>query len=275
MSIGDKAEQFHQKGEGSTRIDWDKPLFNQICVTEDYWALMDQQPAAPLKRPATLFQNPLLEALSRTHWYMVPAVWVPVAARLCMECVGMRCDECTGMRCLVFLFGFLSWTLLEYTFHRFIFHHRFKWLGPKWGRRVHFLIHGVHHLLPHDNLRLVFPPLLTTPVFATILVLLRTLFGVQRKVIANLLAAGLLIGYVTYDLVHFWIHHARSPSVKYLKEMKRHHMHHHFRNSHVHFGITCKVWDRVFHTLELSCNHGSSSVGSDVSRSIVPGPRGI
>lgn len=262
-------------------IDWERPIFAQICEVDDYWALISRPPAAPLKRPATLFQNPVLEAISRTHWYMVPAVWIPVAARLCVDAHrALSWQSDVPSVCLssaMFSLGFFSWTLLEYIFHRFIFHHQFRWMGSAWGRRVHFLLHGIHHMLPSDPLRLVFPPLLTAPVFVSILLLLRTLLSfavpwvageggfpsssqpievdwaqhkTPQSAAADLLAAGLLVGYVAYDLVHFWLHHARSPSTEYLRRMKRHHMHHHFRNQRVHFGITCKAWDSFFHTLE-------------------------
>ena len=53
-----------------------------------------------------------------------------------------------------FLLGVLLWTLLEYLIHRYIFHYE-----PKTGvgKRLHYIIHGVHHDYPNDGKRLVMP----------------------------------------------------------------------------------------------------------------------
>lgn len=46
--------------------------------------------------------------------------------------------------------GFLVWTLMEYILHRFVFHSE-KWLpDSKLIRYLHFVLHGVHHMLPND-----------------------------------------------------------------------------------------------------------------------------
>ena len=47
-----------------------------------------------------------------------------------------------------------TWTFVEYTLHRFVFHYEFS---SKTGQTVHFLIHGVHHEWPNDGYRLVMP----------------------------------------------------------------------------------------------------------------------
>lgn len=80
-----------------------------------------------------------------------------------------------------FLVGNLAWTLLEYGFHRFLFHVDRLLPDMPAFLTLHFLMHGVHHYLPMDRcvpthfssasvshsvrrLRLVMPP----PMFAAL-----------------------------------------------------------------------------------------------------------
>src|ERR1700747_2110210 len=46
-----------------------------------------------------------------------------------------------------FLLGVLLWTLLEYLIHRYVFHYEPK---TRAGKRLHYIIHGVHHDYPND-----------------------------------------------------------------------------------------------------------------------------
>ncbi|KAK8626067.1 hypothetical protein V6N13_133719 [Hibiscus sabdariffa] len=62
------------------------------------------------------------------------------------------------------------------------------------------------------------------------------------------LLGGGLVGYVIYDTTHFYLHHGH-PNNHSLKSLKKYHMNHHFRIQNKGFGITTKLWDRVFETL--------------------------
>lgn len=59
-----------------------------------------------------------------------------------------------------FLVGNVIWTLLEYTLHRFLFHIDGVLPDKPFFLMLHFLLHGIHHYLPMDGLRLVMPPIL-------------------------------------------------------------------------------------------------------------------
>lgn len=50
-----------------------------------------------------------------------------------------------------FLLGNLIWTLLEYGFHRFLFHVDRLLPDMPAFLTFHFLMHGVHHYLPMDR----------------------------------------------------------------------------------------------------------------------------
>merc|ERR1712087_404557 len=68
-----------------------------------------------------------------------------------------------------FSIGILLWTLFEYFVHK----HAFHWTPPSaaWNL-LHFVGHGMHHLTPADEYRLVFPPAVSFPIG----IAMRTLF---------------------------------------------------------------------------------------------------
>ena len=61
------------------------------------------------------------------------------------------------------------------------------------------------------------------------------------------LFAGTLIGYILYDLSHYFLHHA-NPSNEYWKELKTYHMQHHYKDGMMGYGVSQKFWDLVFDT---------------------------
>jgi sterol desaturase/sphingolipid hydroxylase (fatty acid hydroxylase superfamily) len=67
--------------------------------------------------------------------------------------------------------------------------------------------------------------------------------------------SGGLCGFLLYDLTHYYLHHfdiRRGKSngflVKYRKDLKLHHMRHHFKDGSKAFGVSSKLWDIVFDT---------------------------
>ena len=111
---------------------------------------------------------------------------------------------------------------------------------------VHFLLHGVHHLLPMDNMRLVFPPVLTLILLVPFYKLFRFFLEAPE---ALCLTAGGLTGYMIYDLTHYYLHHSDKPFLSHLGSMKTYHLAHHYKNPKLGFGITSKMWDYVFGTV--------------------------
>ena len=43
------------------------------------------------------------------------------------------------------------------------------------------------------------------------------------------------------------LHHTRLPA--YMREMKKYHLAHHYKNFDLGFGVTSKIWDYVFNTV--------------------------
>lgn len=164
---------------------------------------------------------------------------------------------------LCFFTGNVIWTLLEYTLHRFLFHVDHYLPDQNWALLLHFLLHGIHHYLPMDQLRLVMPPTLFFMLETPFTKLAHVLFP---KAMANGIIAGAFTFYMLYDCMHYALHHTRLP--QYMAEMKRYHLAHHYKSEsrindrplaetsklmwadfELGFGVTSKIWDVVFNTV--------------------------
>jgi sterol desaturase/sphingolipid hydroxylase (fatty acid hydroxylase superfamily) len=187
-----------------------------------------------------MFESDLVDFFSRTHPAVVPILFVPVTAFLLWYSVA-RAGVGALPTALLFLAGVATWSLMEYWLHRTFFH----WI-PKmpWGDRLHFLVHGVHHNWPKDKYRLVMPPAVSITVFWIFLALDTLLLGRAHNWAFQ---AGLTVGYMGYDLTHYYIHHF-NPKSKYGLALKKHHMLHHFKDSTRRFGVSSRFWDFVFGT---------------------------
>jgi 4-hydroxysphinganine ceramide fatty acyl 2-hydroxylase len=187
-----------------------------------------------------MFDNPILEWGSRVHPVVPPLIYLPVIGFLLVRATGHE-HLAVGPVLGVFALGTVAWSLTEYLLHRFVFH-----LEPdsRWGRRLHFVIHGVHHDFPHDPMRLVMPPSVSIPLAIGFWFLFRALLGPAWALPAF---AGFLLGYLVYDMAHYHMHHQRSKNRLSLA-LRRYHYRHHFQQSDRGFGVTTPVWDRVFRT---------------------------
>lgn len=144
----------------------------------------------------------------------------------------------------LFVLGFLAWTLIEYLLHRFVFH-----LMPEptfESKLKQFMVHGYHHEFPNDRMRLVAPLLLSLPIGAVVLAAEYILAG---SYYSRMIYAGTVLGYITYDWMHYYTHHFR-PTTRLGKFLRRYHMEHHYKDSESHFGISSPLWDWVFGTVE-------------------------
>lgn len=140
---------------------------------------------------------------TRTAWYVVPSIWLPIAGYLFVRSLvqfsigsyslpPFSVDPAAPLKAALaghiapaaftyalpcFLFGNLVWTILEYIFHRFLFHIDALLPDHPAALTIHFLMHGIHHYLPMDRfvllilllrglvltpsrLRLVMPPVM-------------------------------------------------------------------------------------------------------------------
>jgi len=194
--------------------------------------------AAELRASPRVFANPILDKLSRVHWTVPLLVYVPVVVLLAV--VSLDAFPLRGVLGLAGL-GYLLWTLTEYLGHRFLFHCE---LPGRIGARLHYLIHGIHHVHPNDPLRLVMPVLLSAPIMLIAHGVARLLFGMP---LGYPVLMGFVLGYIGYDMVHYHVHH-RTPRTKIGIALRRAHMLHHFRDPTRGFGVSAPYWDHVFGT---------------------------
>ena len=199
------------------------------------------RPAKPQRGSPQLFKSPWVDKyFSRIRPWHVLALWAPVTLYLCYRALhqGARILPAIG----VLLAGVLTWTLIEYLLHRFVFHYEPG--DKKWKQELMFLIHGIHHDYPWDADRLVMPP----SVSALIAVILW--FPTQWIVpgaLHNAYFAGIIAGYVWYDLGHYAWHNLK-PRTALGRYLRSYHLIHHFKTPNTRYGVSTPLWDYVFGT---------------------------
>ncbi len=194
---------------------------------------------APQKGHIRLFDNPILERLSKITPVTVFAVYAPVILFAVWKSFSIGVP--LGTFFALFFSGLMVWTFFEYCFHRYVFH--FTPSGD-FQTRVSFLFHGVHHQYPNDKKRLVMPIALSLSIGALLFLLSKPLFGDWVWAYS----AGFAVGYLAYDMMHYSIHHFRHPKTKWLKSLWKSHLDHHFRDSSKGYGVSSYIWDVVFRT---------------------------
>ncbi|KAI5674809.1 hypothetical protein M9H77_15173 [Catharanthus roseus] len=224
--------------EGFT-VDMNKPLVFQVGHLGEAYQEWVHQPILSKEGPR-FFQSDFWEFLTRTKWWIIPIIWLPIVFWLIFK--SIRMGHTFAHIALMLLFGICIWTLVEYILHRFVFHMQTR---TYWGNTIHYLFHGFHHKHPMDGLRLVFPPLGAAAICYPI-------YNVAKLVTSPstlpALFGGGLLGYVMYDMTHYFMHHGQ-PSLEPLKNLKKYHLNHHFRAQNRGFGVTSLLWDKVFGTL--------------------------
>jgi 4-hydroxysphinganine ceramide fatty acyl 2-hydroxylase len=192
------------------------------------------------KSPASIrmFKSDFLERLSKVHFIVPLLVYTPLILYLSW-CGLSRFNLTLVVFSLLFLSGFFTWTLTEYLLHRFIFHYE---PSSEYGKRLHFIFHGVHHDYPHDRMRLVMPPTASLP--------LALLFFLFFKWIlpAGMLYSffpGFISGYLVYDMTHYALHHLNIRN-SFLRRLRQHHLLHHYSDSSKGFGVSVSLWDKIF-----------------------------
>lgn len=185
-----------------------------------------------------MFRNGFMESLSKVHYSVPLFIYIPVIAFFIYRSFA-AVHNSIGWFFLYLAAGLFIWTITEYVLHRYIFHFVPK---SKWGLRLHFIFHGVHHDYPRDAKRLVMPPSASIPLALLFYGLFLWLLPPH---LINAFFAGFLIGYLVYDMTHYAIHHANFKS-SILKSIKQHHMLHHYADSSKGYGVSSSLWDILF-----------------------------
>ncbi len=150
-----------------------------------------------------------------------------------------------GETAVTVLISSLVYPLVWYVLHRWVLHSRWMFkvpvLASTWKR-----IHYDHHQDP-NHLEVLFGALHTTlPTIALATAPIGyAIGGVGGAAIA--FATGLLTT-CFYEFVHCIQHLAYKPKNKWIAEMKKRHMAHHFHDENGNYGITTFFWDKLFGT---------------------------
>jgi len=196
-----------------------------------------------------MFENDILDYFSRAHPITVPIIFVPIILYFIYSAftLGLTLTNFAG----VFFAGVLVWTLFEYFLHRYLFHLQ---IDSDWGRRIHFMIHGCHHDYPNDSMRLVIPTgaslALAVMMYWFFYFFVVYLFG-GTLAMHHGFFASFVMGYVTYDMMHYATHYAKFKN-KWFREIQKNHLDHHYVDHDKGFGLSNVFWDRVFGTAQDS-----------------------
>ncbi|MEP7279685.1 MAG: sterol desaturase family protein [Bacteroidota bacterium] len=185
-----------------------------------------------------MFKNGFMESLSKVHFTVPLFIYVPVAAVFIYRAFD-RAHNSISWFFIYLLTGIFIWTIAEYLLHRYVFHFVPK---SKWGLRLHFIFHGVHHDYPRDARRLVLPPSASIPLATGFYFLF---LWILPSRMLDAFFAGFLVGYLVYDMTHYAIHHGNFKS-RILKSIKQHHMLHHYSDSTKGYGVSSSLWDIFF-----------------------------
>jgi sterol desaturase/sphingolipid hydroxylase (fatty acid hydroxylase superfamily) len=185
-----------------------------------------------------VFENPLLESLTRVHPVFPVCFWGPAAFLLLAlgGHGGLGPETIAGLAAA----GLLAWTLAEYLLHRFVFH----WEPPgERLRRWYYPVHRLHHDVQERD-RLLAPPLMALPLWLAFLGLFSLILGAPASFP---FLGGFTLGYLAYDYIHYATHFARPRSL-IGRGLRRRHLQHHFAREDRWYGISSPFWDYVLRT---------------------------
>jgi len=184
-----------------------------------------------------MFKSSLLESVSKVHFSVPLIIYIPVILYFLWN--GITQENFSFLTFILsFGCGLLFWTITEYSLHRFVFHFV---PDSKWGQRLHFIFHGVHHDYPSDRLRLVMPPSASIPLALGFYFLFRSVLPASWL---SSFFAAFLIGYLIYDMSHYAFHHLTFQN-PLLKKLKQHHMRHHYHEPNKGYGVSSVLWDKI------------------------------
>ena len=185
---------------------------------------------------ARMFKSNFLESLSKIHFSVPLFIYIPVVIFFAYKAISSNIS--IGAFLLYFALGVFIWTATEYILHRYIFHFVPK---SKWGLRLHFIFHGVHHDYPRDAKRLVMVPSVSLPLAVAFYFLFASFLSPSHL---YSFFSGFIVGYLVYDMTHYAIHHANFKS-PFWKKIKQHHMLHHYDDPSKGYGVSSVLWDKI------------------------------
>lgn len=201
---------------------------------------MENTVAPKNKGTRQLFNNPILEKLSRTHISIPVSIFILYSSGLLYWSIthtALTVYMSVGM----FILGLLLFTWVEYMVHRHVFHMK---VYNQARAKLQYTIHGVHHEFPKDKDRLAMPPLMSVTIATILLLILKVVLG---DLVFSFLP-GFLVGYTAYLSVHYMVH-AYAPPKNFFKALWINHSVHHYKDGEIVFGVSSPLWDYIYGTM--------------------------
>jgi len=172
--------------------------------------------------------------------------------------VAATISETRSLTSILFLCltGILTWGLIEYGLHRLVFH--FDAQSEK-GRRFVYAMHLSHHANPKTMDDLFTGLRLSLPIALCYCLLAWALMRSWQAMVY--LFIGLMIGYFSYEFLHFQAHH-RAPRLRLFRYLKKYHLLHHHKTPSLRFGVTSPVFDYLFGTFQSPHQNSSRSTAT-------------
>ena len=185
-----------------------------------------------------VFRNSFLEFFTHANPLTPVIVYLPIVIYLIYVSYSViPLVSLAGLFCL----GILIWSFSEYVIHRWIFHLE---SDTAIGKKLYLIFHKTHHDYPRDSTRLVMPLVVSIPLGLLFYAAFITVFSGYT----NIIYAGLLLGYIFYDSIHYIVH-SKKPVSRVGKYLKHYHILHHYYDYHTAFGVSSPLWDYVFRTM--------------------------
>jgi cyclopropane-fatty-acyl-phospholipid synthase len=142
-------------------------------------------------------------------------------------------EQWTAMAVLA-LVGLMAWSLVEYLLHRFVLH----------GLEPFKTWHLQHHARP--TALISSPTALSATSIAGLVFMPAALAATAWMAAA--LTLGVVAGYLAYALCHHGTHHWRADRTWFKERKLWHALHHRGGAGGQCYGVTSRIWDRVFRT---------------------------
>ncbi len=205
---------------------------------------MATTPSTPIrpknKGQKVVFNNPILEKLTRTHIAVPISIFTLFSAGLIFYAFYYANLPAYLIGSL-FLSGLLIFSLIEYIVHRYVFHMD---TDTELKQKIQYSFHGIHHEYPKDKGRLAMPPIVSVLLAVTMLYAFYYVIGEYTYAFLP----GFVMGYASYLFVHFIVHVYQPPKNAF-RILWINHGVHHYKDNNKAFGVSSPLWDYVFGTL--------------------------
>src|ERR1700683_2432649 len=128
----------------------------------------------------------------------------------------------------MFVLGLFAWTFIEYLIHGVLSHMFSTFAAP---------LHAEHHRDPHA--------VFTVGAGLPTAIVSMIVFGMFGLTPATTVWLGIIVGFLAYEFFHYRIHFAR-PLFAIEDRLRQRHLAHHAHAPEEIFGVTNRIWDRVF-----------------------------